>query len=694
MMVKKNISQKKTRLPERKKGQKKSSEGQQQQINLDSSKTSTQRQTRLPAKKKQTKKKLSSQEQEQEKQKQLQRKTTGTQQQQQININIGPTRNARVRQPIKEPVKEPVRRSIPTPQYIPMNIIQQPPTYFTPPVAAPSIATATTGTPVAPIAPIAPISRAPISSIDRSSSPISLTPPGSNISAIVSNPPSIVQRLGQNIGDYIGDWLVNATIPSTSTLPIQQPKQTRPLQPTIRPISDVNAPSVELNTFENFTPRQDIISNFIAFRDLDEPRAYSFNDYTTRFSNVNDWVKKAVDSETQTYQPTSSTETQTYQPTFNYGETQTYQPTYSEMGTQFDGFLPQQTDLPSGFSKAVSAPSYIPLPPPLPPTRPIAQPPPIPKEFIAPSQDIQKSAIQQITEENLQKLRGIGSNRNYAPSEISDITDLESINTDISNIMEQIRQRAGLKKNDAELVEERVNKIREEKKKEIEDKGMGGQMFREIEKRRQYIKEPEKQEDDDSEWIDLPIEPKPKKIIRSESKPKPESKPEPEIRFESEPKEIDIPIEIEPESEPEPEPKPKLKPVINLEFEPESKPEPEKKKKIERKKGSGRPTGRGNKSEYEKQLEDDRKEITKEIKDYGKIIKNLIKNNLEEDEKGISITDYEQFISDLEENLYLIDELIQGEIDKRTAPMNTIDEGVGEDEDEESAFPVYNFIKK
>ena len=284
-------------------------------------------------------------------QKQKQKKAKQQQQQQQgqnvkINIRVGETKKPRAprkpsdkKQPPKQPPKPPPNVPIQQPQYVPMFLSQQPAQYFTPPVPTTTLPVAPPGTATAPISTIPtaptirPIPRPPIP--PRPTSPGRMSP-----------------------------------IPTTPTI-------TR----------STTAPSVELNTFTNFTPRQDIISNFIAFGDLDEPRAFSFYDYANSYSDANDWIQGYV-NEFNYFNDTISTESEPISIsgfTRDFGTQTSISKTLRDMEIQPNKQIPQAPPLP------------------IPRTSPLS----IPKEFIAPTQDIQPSAVQNImnlTQENLSKL--------------------------------------------------------------------------------------------------------------------------------------------------------------------------------------------------------------------------------------------------------------------------------------------------
>lgn len=513
-------------------------------------------------------------------QKQKQKKAKQQQQQQQgqnvkINIRVGETKKPRAprkpsdkKRPPKPPPRPPPNVPIQQPQYVPMFLSQQPAQYFTPPVSTTTLPVAPPGTATAPITtiPTAPI--------------IPPTPP----------------------------------VPTIRPIPRQPPRPTSPGRISPIPNIPTTAPSIELDTFTNFGSRQDIISNFIAFGDLDEPRAFSFNDYATQFTDVNDWVQGYVNEFNQ-FNDTRSTESEPISISGmirDFGtQTQDIAPsamsaTLKEMQTQTEQFIP-----------------------PSPPPRQTQQqqqaspPPPIPKEFIAPSQDIQPSAVQNfvnLTQENLSMLGGLSSNKEYAPSEISSITEgtSMSINTDISKLIQrEAIKRQGRQQTLDEIIEKQKEKKMEEKKSE----GMFGQLSREIEKRRNLLNPQEKEDEDEfeiSEWYEEPIYEQP-----------------------------------------------------NVE-----KPN----KKITRKPGSGRPKGSGNKSEAEKEYENIIKIQKGEIRKNKNKIKIMEQKGLEIDDDDRTIADYEQMIGDSEEQINFMNQLIQEEKDRRK--LQPIQEFEFEEEEE------------
>lgn len=531
-------------------------------------------------------------------QKQKQKKAKQQQQQQQgqnvkINIRVGETKKPRAprkpsdkKQPPKQPPKPPPNVPIQQPQYVPMFLSQQPAQYFTPPVPTTTLPVAPPGTATAPITTIPTAPTAPI------------TPPTPTAPIIPPAPPA----------------------PTIRPIP-RRPIPPRPTSPgRMSPIPNIptmtNTPSIELNTFTNFTPRQDIISNFIAFGDLDEPQAFSFNDYANSFSNVNNWVQGYV-NEFNDFNDTRSTESEPISISGfirDFGtQTQDIAPsamsaTLKEMETQTEQFIP-------------------PPPPPRQTQQPqqALPPPPIPKEFTAPTQDIQPSAVQSIinlTQENLARLGGLSSSKEYAPSEISDITqttkETRSTIVDLpALIMESAKKRESMRQQTLdEIIEKRKEKKMEEKKSE----GMMGQIALEMEKRRNLLQPPEEEEEIDlSEW------------------------------------------EIE-----KPEPKPTVEKLD---------------KKITRKPGSGRPKGSGNKSEAEREYDNIIKIQKGEIRKNKNKIKIMEQKGLETDDEDRTIADYEQMIGDSEEQINFMNQLIQEEKDRRK--LQPIPEFGFEDEEEE-----------
>jgi len=201
-------------------------------------------------------------------QKQKQKKAKQQQQQQQkqnvkINISLGdkPSRRRRRKSTsVRKSQPQQQLQQFPTPQYVPMFITQQPATYFTPPVP-------TTTLPVTP--------------------PTTTTAP-INISPIIS--PAISIPTGSS-SDPKRNWAAPTITPIAPTTKFKPPKAK---VPTIKPIKAISPNAIELNTFDNFTPNQNIISNLIGFGDLDEPRMNSFVDYGNSFADVDDWVQESM----------------------------------------------------------------------------------------------------------------------------------------------------------------------------------------------------------------------------------------------------------------------------------------------------------------------------------------------------------------------------------------------------------------
>lgn len=673
--------------------------------------------------------------------KQKQKKAKQQQQQQQgqnvkININVG-NKSARRRpgtgkkQPPKPPPKPPAPQ-IQTPQYVPMHIVQQPAQYFTPPVQAPTIPVAPSGTAISSI---------PSTSTSSTSTPSTST--STAIPATATQPASLIQRIGQNVGD----WLVNATIPSTATLPpipqeVHVVRAPQPRQPTIRPATNINAPmvqvdtfyptpqpqreprrpvpqlppppqrpemrilpipvppranppTIELDTFHNFNSRQNVISNLIGFRDLDEPYANSFTDYTNTFSDVNDWVQEAVLDYNQSFNTRyTDNEIQTDRPLLAYGETQTEPlPMYSNMGTQYDDFLPQQPDSVSAFSNAV-APRIIPIPPPLPPQRAMS-PPTIPPAFIAPTQDIQNSAVRKIgtlTRENVATISQPTEVREYEPSEYS--MSNRSIATDISEMIQQsARKRA---ENQRSIDEYLVKKKEEDKSKPpIEDTSMRGSLSRQLDIISQKLRPPGEEETEDDEWEEEELTFPTPKIVQKKVAPEDEEEltfPTPKIINKKQTNEI--PPEIMKEKEESLDKMKKYKEEKEKERMPE-KPEIDQplierspiSQEKKRKPGSGRPKGSGNKSENEKYYDEIIKGHKELIRGYKKKIKEIQKSGFDMDENDFSVEDYEQFIADSENDIELVRDLITQEREGRLRRNEfevpaTIVEGDEEDDDE------------
>lgn len=562
-------------------------------------------------------------------QKQTQKKAKLQQQQQQgqnvkINIRVGETKKPRAprkpsdkKQPPKPPPKPPPNVPIQQAPYIPMFLNQQPATYFTPPVSAPTL-------PVTP--------------------PTTTTAP---ITTMIPPPPA----------------------PTIRPIPAPSAPTIRPIPPPPSPPS-TNPPSIELNTFTNFSPRQDVISNLIGFGDLDEPATFTFDDYAKRFSNVTDWIGSSLINFNETFSTEyTENEAQPRQLMVRDFGTQYEQPTFSEFETPTQDIFPSAISATLREMETQPEQMFIPPPPPRPtqqqqqelppPPIPPPPPPPIPKEFTAPTQDIQPSAVQRVvdlTQENLSKLGGISANEQYAPTIISDITEgtSRSINTDISKLIQQqakkmesgrqqtieetlmkkkekeeskgimgeIEKKAKekLEKNKPSIdetlkqIEEQRKEQEKQRKKEEKDKGIAGQMISEMEKRRRFLAPPE--EDDEEDFGEWEVE---------------EDKPQPKKQIEEE-------------------------------------------KKI-RKSGSGRPKGSGNKSESEKEYEKIIKEQKANIRVNKRKIKDLERSKLETDDDDNSIADYEQMIEDSEAQIDFMNELIEEERDRRKLqPIQEYDE--------------------
>jgi hypothetical protein len=557
--------------------------------------------------------------------KQKQNKAKQQQQQQQgqnvkININVGDKpskrkpRTTRPKQPPKQPPKPPPQLPTPQVQYVPMHLVQQPATYFTPPVSAPPI----------------------------------VAPPTTTITPIVAPPivaPPIGPPVGPPIGPPVGPPVGPPRLRRARTGPITTPSGPPIITPpTIRtgtgpPIVPMNPllnlPSIELNTFENFTPRQNVISNLISYEDLDEPMAYSFSDYTDTYSNVYDWIQQGIEN-------------------FNDSQTQT------DFMPQIGSFMPLTQDIiPSAISDTLmkNEMQNIPQPPllppksklvPQPPPLPQAQPPPPPplRDFLAPTQDIQQSGITRLvdlTQENLQQLGGITSNEEYAPSEISEITEgtSRSIYTDITNatknlyekpkqmnVLEMIQQKA---KEQQEKNKKPIDEIlKENKEKQSKDEGLASTIFAEMEKRRQFIQPPD-EEDTSDDW-------------------------EEELEYTT--------------KKQEPEPDQPRKPIAEG-------------KKMTRKPGSGRPKGSRNKSQTERDLDDSLERTKERLRETKRKMKALERSKIDTDEEDNTVEDYIQMINNLENQIVFINGLIQDERELRR--LKPIEEYgfEGEEEDDE-----------
>lgn len=475
-------------------------------------------------------KKNTSQKQKQKKAKQQQ------QQQQNIKISVRVGEKGKSRQPRRTAVKQPIVRQAPIIQqapYIPMFLNQQPAQYFTPPMAS------TTSFPLPTPSGIGTI---PITPPSAATAPITTA-----TTTTVSPAPTIIP-------------LPRTSVPSPRTsIPIPIPPPTRPSSsfpstPTITRAT--TAPSIELDTFSDFGPRQNIISNFVGSLDIDEPKPFSFGDWSKFYSTVDEFnsyadygtqtdmipppppifIRRAGTQTDETYVRRSGTQTEPMigneggtqtEPMIGYEietqttpirqsevgtqtgrryvsstESQTTPTSLRDFGTQFEDFMPQVPDvIPTAMSTTLremetQTEKIIPRPPPLPRMN---------VDFMSATQDIQPSGIQSIvnlTQENLSKFGGLSSVMPRGVSEISDLTEgtSRSINTEISDI---IRQEALNKAGRQSSIEDTIKQQKEENKKRVEDSGMFGQMKREMDKRRQFI-QPRRDEEDDDEWDDEP----------------------------------------------------------------------------------------------------------------------------------------------------------------------------------------------
>ena len=626
-------------------------------------------------------------------QNQKQKKAKQQQQQQQgqnvkININLGktPAKRAPRKKPSGKPGPPPPPPPRPPPQlqtsqYIPMYINQQPAQYFTPPVSAPTIPTTVAGSAVSTI-PTTFVPSSTTTTVAPSSTTTTTTAPSSIISSVASSAGnlgySVLQNLGNSAFQNLGNWLTDATIPSTTTLPIVPPRTrpnvnpilpSRPMVPTIRPIINYNTPSIELDTFQNFTPKQNIISELIATDNLDEPGSFSFSDYANSSSDVNDFVREYTDDYTS----------------FKTG-----------------GFLPQQSEPPSSFSNALipevkpeKPKKPIPAPPPLPPP----PPPPLPSSFMATNQDIKDSAVKQfidLNQENLKKLGGKPTNRYYQPSEASDITTNASEYTDMTStdLPGIIQQAARLREQkNRESIDTIVNRAKEESKNKpaIEDPGIRGAISRAMSQRNQFIRTDEPEEDnewDEDEFIFQPkAQPPPPPKLKPINEnnpvailpPPPQTKPQPTTGIKKPTKEE---AEANMKKFQEEKRKQREDDGEELVFE-EVKPKSEfERQQIaqekKRKPGSGRPKGTGNKSEYERELDYSIKEAKADIKIAKRNIKELKKNDYDDDEpneENMSINDYLTQIEDLEQQINYFNSLIEEEkLARKLQPINENDE--------------------
>jgi hypothetical protein len=576
-------------------------------------------------------------------QKQKQKKAKQQQQQQQnvkINIRLGekPARKKRlpgVKQQVKQPQQLPIQ--LPTPQYVPMFINQQPATYFTPPVS-------TTTLPVTPpTTTTSQIMMTPtIPNVIPTSQEVSPTPPSSTFN-------SFLDATGQML-ENISDWTKRqtefpTTFPSIVPRPPLKIQPPIPKGPTIKPI-DANPPSIELDTFTNFAPRQNIISNLVAYRDLDEPITMSFTDYGSSFANVDDWVQESINNFNKSFDTRfTENETQTEQKMVKDFGTQYQQPSFTDFGIQTE-------NIPSAISvtlREMETQTELPQPPP-----PRAQsPPPIPKDFSAPSQDIKESGIQQfisLTPESLSKLGGISDKKEYAeseaPTEITQASRMTGVTDRTTNIF-------------GDVIKERAKKIETGRQQTIEETLSKKKEKDEEEKNRkdeERIKKMQEKNEASIKKTEQKRQEKIKKIEEEQRKSKGILAEIEEASKERESKKSEKMIgdvmnemigEVEKRNVGEDE-----EPELNF---PKRKPIEEKKRL--RKPGSGRPKGSGNKSDLEKQYEASIAEEKSKIKDYKRIIKELQNGDYVTDEE------YDQAVDEI--NMY--EELIQlslGEIEQ------------------------------
>lgn len=539
-------------------------------------------------------------------QKQKQKKAKQQQQQQQgqnvkINIRVGETKKPRVprkpsekKQPPKQPPKPPPNVQIQQPQYVPMFLSQQPAQYFTPPVS-------TTALPITPptttISPITMTTTSPITPPTTTTAPIPTTTTIPNViptSQQVTTTPtssifnSFLDTTGQMLGN-ISDWSKRqsdfpTTFPSIVPRPPLKIQPPTPKGPTIKPII-VNPPSVELDTFTNFAPRQNIISNLVSYGDLDEPITNSFTDYGSSFANVDDWVQEAMNDFNESFDTRfTENETQTEQKMVKDFATQYQQPSFTDFGMQTE-------NIPSAISatlREMETQTELRQPPPPPPRA--QPPPPILEDFSAPTQDIKKSGIQQFVSSTPESLTKIGETRPV-------VADLQSELTKSAKKRETGRQ---------QTIDEIIQKQKEKKKEEMKSEGMMGQMAREMEKRRNLLQPFEEDElEYDVEWDVDELNVKPKISVPKSDK---------DLIVE------DVTIE-------ESNVKPKISALEGdeeLTIEDviiERKPIEEKNRL--RKPGSGRPKGSGNKSDLEKQYEMSVAEDKLKIKEYKLKLKEL-----------------------------------------------------------------------
>ena len=228
---------------------------------------------------------------------------------------------------------------------------------------------------------------------------------------------------------------------------------------------------------------------------------------------------------------------QTEQPYFTDFGMQTKQPYFTDFETQTDGissidFETQteqpsfidfgiQTEQPSAISETLRGMEMPRAQPPPPLERAQTEPtrPPLPflKDFMAPTQDIQASGIQQfvsLTPESLSTLGGVSSDKKYAPSEISDISGVTDTSgmSEMSSISDRtkvtpesleqkIRKRAERQQQDIEqAIAKNKAEIQEQKRKQLEE---NPDLIQKVRERRKQI-QPEEEEVENNEWEDEP----------------------------------------------------------------------------------------------------------------------------------------------------------------------------------------------
>lgn len=541
-------------------------------------------------------------------QKQKQKKAKQQQQQQQnvkVNIKIG-DKAQRARQPRKQSVKRPTTQPVQAPiiqqaPYIPMFLSQQPAQYFTPPVSAPTLPVSAPTTPAT-----IPMS-APRSSVVSTATQVE--EPSTEAVSIPTDYFGTFTNLASSALRGIGDFAYSAT-ESPSVFPNVLPR-----------------PSIPPRTFEFGTQTEDIY-----------PQVPTISRSTPAQPIELYFEEPKVEARRRTM-PFNPPPTRAVAP-----------PTTFEFGTQ------TEDNTPSAISATLrnmetQTQKFIPQPPPL----------PLPKEVIERISPPKQVALTEESLKQLNQLRDASVAKNYAPSEVSDVTDISTMTglTEINNAMllnalENIKRQTQEKSD----IEETLKKQKEEKKKELG--GAYGQMAKEMEKRRQFIQPPEEPEEENDDWEEnfsnVIVPKKPEISIQP-----PQEKEDDELAFE------DVKEKKKSEEDDDKE----------LEFEIQEKRKPVEEKQKIRKKGSGRPKGSGNKSDLEREADEEIKKEKANIKEFKAGIREIKKSGMFVDKDGYSAEDYEQEIEDAQSRIEYFQSVIEDEKEKRK--LQTIQE---EDESE------------